>query len=45
VIQVTTAFSIDGLRFALLEAGTSGYIELVEIRGVIQASGSAYRFE
>jgi glyoxylase I family protein len=30
--RVTTASSLDGRRFALLETGNSGYIELVETK-------------
>src|SRR5262245_17234575 len=36
--SLTTAFSIDGRRFALLEAGNSGYIELVETPQAVHAA-------
>lgn len=35
-LSVKTAFTLDSLRFAMLQAGNSGYIELVEVKRAMQ---------
>ncbi|MGH7167086.1 MAG: VOC family protein [Nitrospiraceae bacterium] len=36
---VKTAFTLDNLRFAMLETGNSGYIELVEVKRAVRPGG------
>ena len=36
---VKVAFTLDNLRFAMLETGNSGYIELVEVKRAVRPGG------
>ena len=38
-LRVKTAFTLEGMRFALLEISTGSYLELIEVRKAVRPGG------